>query len=66
MSDWMLPLHFGEFGGLPTRILWAVGGLMPALLLTTGVIMWWKPRWWPRRRQARSSETEGVLKEANF
>jgi uncharacterized iron-regulated membrane protein len=49
MADWMLPVHFGEFGGWPTRILWALGGLMPAVLLVTGVIMWWKPRWWPRR-----------------
>lgn len=48
VEDWMLPVHFGEFGGLPTRILWALGGLMPAVLLVTGVIMWWKPRWWPR------------------
>jgi uncharacterized iron-regulated membrane protein len=54
MEEWMLPVHFGEFGGWPTRILWALAGLMPAVLLVTGVIMWWRPRWWPRRGTAPS------------
>ncbi|WP_394330769.1 PepSY domain-containing protein, partial [Cesiribacter andamanensis] len=32
----MLPVHFGEFGGLLTRIIWCVAGFLPALLFWTG------------------------------
>jgi uncharacterized iron-regulated membrane protein len=34
-------LHFGNFGGLGIRILWAVIGLTPPLLFITGALMWW-------------------------
>lgn len=39
-AKWLLPLHFGEFGGLITRILWFIIGFVPALLTFTGVKMW--------------------------
>jgi len=39
---WLLPVHFGEFGGMPTRILWFLGGLMPGVLLVSGFLIW---RW---------------------
>ncbi|MEH2162329.1 MAG: PepSY-associated TM helix domain-containing protein [Nostoc sp.] len=32
--------HFGIFGGLPTRILYMLIGLMPTVLLITGMITW--------------------------
>jgi uncharacterized iron-regulated membrane protein len=34
-------LHFGMFGGLPTRILWVLVGLTPGALLLTGLLMYW-------------------------
>jgi uncharacterized iron-regulated membrane protein len=34
-------LHFGNFGGLGIRILWAAIGLTPPLLFLTGALMWW-------------------------
>lgn len=34
-------LHFGNFAGLGTRIVWAIFGLAPAVLFLTGVVMWW-------------------------
>jgi len=37
---WLLPVHFGEFGGIVTRLIWFAGGLMPTLFLITGFIMW--------------------------
>ncbi|CAO3410818.1 PepSY-associated TM helix domain-containing protein [Azospirillum largimobile] len=37
---WQHPLHNGECFGLCCRILVAVGGLLPALLLATGVVRW--------------------------
>ncbi|MCL1472554.1 PepSY-associated TM helix domain-containing protein [Argonema antarcticum] len=37
-------LHFGTFGGLPTRILYVFVGFMPTLLLITGLINWKRRR----------------------
>jgi uncharacterized iron-regulated membrane protein len=33
--------HFGNFGGLGTRIAWAAIGLTPPFLFITGALMWW-------------------------
>ncbi|MEG3851358.1 PepSY-associated TM helix domain-containing protein, partial [Microcoleus sp. herbarium19] len=38
------PVHFGTFGGLPTRILYVFVGLTPLILFITGFIMWWYRR----------------------
>jgi uncharacterized iron-regulated membrane protein len=40
LSKWLLPIHFGEFGGIITRILWFIAGFIPALLTWTGVKIW--------------------------
>jgi hypothetical protein len=34
-------LHFGRAYGLGIKFLWTILGLMPAVLLATGVLMWW-------------------------
>ena len=39
-AKWLLQIHFGEFGGLATRILWFFAGMLPALLTYTGVMIW--------------------------
>jgi uncharacterized iron-regulated membrane protein len=44
VANWLLPLHLGEFGGLLTRILWFIGGLVPAVLFISGVRLWWRRR----------------------
>lgn len=36
-----VPLHYGTFGGLPTRILYVFVGLAPLILFITGSVMWW-------------------------
>jgi uncharacterized iron-regulated membrane protein len=39
---WMTRLHFGRWRNLPVlKAVWAVIGLVPALMFVTGVIMWW-------------------------
>lgn len=40
MANWLLPLHFGEFGGILTRLIWFIGGLLPMLLTITGIRIW--------------------------
>ncbi|HZX72581.1 MAG TPA: PepSY-associated TM helix domain-containing protein [Rhodanobacter sp.] len=34
-------VHFGDFGGLPLQVLWALLGLVPVVLVITGYAMWW-------------------------
>jgi uncharacterized iron-regulated membrane protein len=34
------PLHYGTFGGLPTRIFYVFVGLSPLVLFITGYVMW--------------------------
>jgi uncharacterized iron-regulated membrane protein len=40
IADTFTPLHYGTFGGLTVKILWALGGLTPGALAITGFIMW--------------------------
>ena len=40
MAKWLLQVHFGEFGGITTRILWFFSGFLPVLLTYTGVKIW--------------------------
>lgn len=44
-----VPIHFGTFGGMTTRILWTALGLMPTVLFTTGIHLW------RRRRKQRGN-----------
>jgi uncharacterized iron-regulated membrane protein len=39
----MAPIHYGEFGGIPIKALWAALGLLPALLFITGFVVWRRP-----------------------
>lgn len=38
--NWFVPIHFGEIGGLFTRVLWFLAGLMPFVLWVSGIIIW--------------------------
>jgi len=37
------PIHYGKVGGFAARMLWALLGLAPSLLLATGLIVWRRP-----------------------
>jgi uncharacterized iron-regulated membrane protein len=56
---WAYTAHFGDFGGLPTKVIWAVLGLIPAALTVTGYLMWWnrvlKKKWDSLKRDARET-----------
>jgi uncharacterized iron-regulated membrane protein len=45
---WVVRLHFGRAFGQGVEVLWAVVGLLPAVLVVTGVMTWWH-RVRPRR-----------------
>jgi uncharacterized iron-regulated membrane protein len=51
-------LHFGTFWGLPTRILYFVVGLMPTLLLITGLVNWRRRRTIGHRREVALNASE--------
>lgn len=58
--SWLTRLHFGRWRNLPAlKAVWAVLGLVPALLFVTGVIMWWNRvlRRRPARNIAEASES---------
>jgi len=51
-------VHFGDFGGWPVKVVWAVLGLVPVLLTVTGYVMWWNRvlrKKWVRLRAVRQN-----------
>lgn len=44
------PLHVGNFGGLPVKMLYVIIGLTPGVLAVTGFLLWWRGVRKPRRR----------------
>ncbi|NWE67223.1 PepSY domain-containing protein [Pseudomonas gingeri] len=38
------PLHFGDYGGMPMKILWAVLDVLTIIVLGSGVYLWWVRR----------------------
>ncbi|WP_434679264.1 PepSY domain-containing protein [Pseudomonas sp. R1-18] len=49
------PLHFGDYGGMPMKILWAVLDVLTIIVLGSGVYLWWV-----RRRAPVSAATSRV------
>lgn len=47
------PLHFGDYGGRPMQILWAVLDVLTIIVLGSGLYLWWV-----RRRSAQSTGRE--------
>jgi uncharacterized iron-regulated membrane protein len=44
------PLHFGDYGGLPLQILWAMLDLITIVVLGSGLYLWWTKRKAPPAR----------------
>ena len=38
------PLHFGDYGGLPLKILWAILDIIAIIVLLSGLFLWYKAR----------------------
>jgi uncharacterized iron-regulated membrane protein len=38
------PLHFGDYGGLPLKLIWALLDLITIVVLLSGLYLWWKKR----------------------
>ncbi|WP_257165796.1 PepSY domain-containing protein [Bradyrhizobium sp. SRS-191] len=44
------PLHFGDYGGLPLKIIWALLDIITIIVLCSGLYLWVAKRWGSRRR----------------
>ena len=38
------PLHFGDYGGMPLKIIWTILDIFTIVVLWTGLVLWWKKR----------------------
>lgn len=38
------PLHFGDYGGLPLKVIWGLLDLITIVVLISGLFLWWKKR----------------------
>lgn len=36
------PLHFGDYGGLPLKVIWALLDLVTIIILCSGLYLWWQ------------------------
>jgi uncharacterized iron-regulated membrane protein len=48
------PLHFGDYGGMPMKILWALLDIATIIVLGSGLYLWFK-----RKRRTEQSEPAG-------
>ncbi|WP_232494794.1 PepSY-associated TM helix domain-containing protein [Novosphingobium kaempferiae] len=55
------PLHFGDYGGLPLKILWAVLDLFTIVILGSGLYLWLGKRRTTVDALVREVETGGVV-----
>jgi uncharacterized iron-regulated membrane protein len=49
------PLHFGDYGGLPLKIIWALFDIAAIVVLISGLVLWFK------RRKSRDEWLQKIL-----
>jgi uncharacterized iron-regulated membrane protein len=59
------PLHFGDYGGMPFKILWTLFDLVTIVVLGSGVYLWWTRRRQPvELRMVGFNHDAGLFDEA--
>jgi len=48
------PLHFGDYGGMPMKVLWAVLDVLTIIVLGSGLYLWWVRRRTPAVQRERA------------
>ena len=38
------PLHFGDYGGMPMKVIWALLDIITIVVLSSGLYLWFKKR----------------------
>src|SRR5690606_10339566 len=54
------PFHFGDYGGLPMKILWTIFDLATIVVLISGLYLWFA------RRKAKSEQLARLVKNAEY
>jgi uncharacterized iron-regulated membrane protein len=49
------PLHFGDYGGLPLKLIWALLDVLTIVVLWSGLLLWW-----PRQKRAAAAAGVGA------
>lgn len=49
------PLHFGNYGGIPLKILYSLLGLTPGALALSGILIWYRRKWLSASRKRSAS-----------
>lgn len=57
------PLHFGDYGGLPLKVLWGLLDLLTIIVLGSGVYLWWKRRKIPLEIDLRTEDAAAQISE---
>lgn len=55
------PLHFGDYGGLPMKILWAILDVFTIIVLGSGLYLWLGKRRAPLDERLRELESGGTI-----
>ena len=58
-------LHFGNFAGLTSKIIWLVCGIGMCFMPISGVIMWWKRTSAKRRRKSQAEQRRSARSKDN-
>lgn len=58
------PLHFGDYGGLPLKVIWALLDLVTIIVLGSGLYLWLAKR--RRRTSSAKSEPDDVVESIEF
>jgi len=48
------PLHFGDYGGMPMKVLWAMLDVLTIIVLGSGLYLWWVRRRTPATQRERA------------
>lgn len=49
------PLHFGNFGGIPLKVLYSLLGLTPGALALSGILIWYRRKWLSRQKKLQAA-----------
>jgi uncharacterized iron-regulated membrane protein len=60
------PLHFGDYGGLPLKILWALLDILAIMVLGSGVYLWLKKRKVPIEERLQGLLAEETPASADY
>jgi uncharacterized iron-regulated membrane protein len=58
------PLHFGDYGGLPLKVIWALLDIVTIVVLGSGLYLWLQRRRNPVEQRIRELEQEAALDPA--